>query len=71
MDNDLTTIGHARHAELIALLDDLDSVEDTHGTLNHTAHTLRAAIWPFLQAYGVRDEHGSVDTTLTTRPRTA
>lgn len=60
-------IGVRRHDELLTTLTDLEQVgrDDPGAQYPAEAIALQASIWRYLRAYGRRDEHGQVDTTVT------
>lgn len=58
----LRRLGESSHFELLGALQQLEAAEREAAPedLPRDAERLRAALWPFLQAYGLRDHHGSV-----------
>ena len=69
--DDLFRVAELHQSDLLRLLTALEAAEATaEGEwLPGEADALKRAVWPFLQAYGRRDEHGSVDEEILEQPR--
>lgn len=63
---DLFRVAELRQSDLLRVLTALEAAElaAEPERLPPVADALKRAVWPFLQAYGRRDEHGSVDEEI-------
>jgi len=64
--DDLFRVAELHQSDLLRLLTALEAAElAAEGErLPGEADALKRAVWPFLKAYGRRDEHGSVDESI-------
>ena len=69
--NDLFRAAELHQSSLIRLLGALEAAEAAAEgeRLPPVADALGKAVWPFLKAYGRRDEHGSVDESIAVMPK--
>ena len=68
---DLFRVAEAHQSSLLRLLAALEVAEAAAagGRLPREADALKRVVWPFLKAYGRRDEHGSVDESIDVMPK--
>ena len=68
---DLFRVAELHQSSLLRLLAALEAAEAAAvgGRLPREADALKRAVWPFLKAYGRRDEHGSVDEAVDVMPK--
>ena len=67
---DLFRVAELHQSSLLAVLAALEAARTAEGErLPGEADALKRAVWPFLKAYGRRDEHGSVDESILEQPR--
>lgn len=68
---DLFRVAGVHQCDLLRLLTALEATElaAEPERLPPVADALGKAVWPFLQMYGRRDEHGSVDEEILEQPK--